>query len=256
MNHGRGLVTFTLFGDLPLYTEGAIKNAKLWKLFLDVDCRFYVGKSVPEQTLVDLANEGAQIRYMTGPEDQTATMWRYEAFQEYDGYDYILSRDVDSRPSERELTVVNEWLESNLPFHIIRDHPYHGVPILAGLFGVKAPLFGLMAEILPSSVPDDFYKVIVKACNHVAVAYTSNDFYQVDQWWLRLNVYPKLRNKILSHDAFFGFERKRYRRELPLRDEDNSFIAECHTENDELRHPDHRDLFNVWPSRQMVRRPR
>ena len=38
----------------------------------------------------------------------------------------MVSRDLDSRISSREQAVVTEWLEqSNLPFHIIRDHPGH-----------------------------------------------------------------------------------------------------------------------------------
>ena len=40
--------------------------------------------------------------------------------------DVMVSRDLDSRISSREQVVVVEWLEqSNLPFHIIRDHPGH-----------------------------------------------------------------------------------------------------------------------------------
>ena len=38
----------------------------------------------------------------------------------------MVSRDLDSRISAREQAVVTEWLDqSNLPFHIIRDHPGH-----------------------------------------------------------------------------------------------------------------------------------
>ena len=38
----------------------------------------------------------------------------------------MVSRDLDSRISSREQAVVEEWLgQSNLPFHIIRDHPGH-----------------------------------------------------------------------------------------------------------------------------------
>ena len=38
----------------------------------------------------------------------------------------MVSRDLDSRISSREQAVVEEWLDqSNLPFHIIRDHPGH-----------------------------------------------------------------------------------------------------------------------------------
>lgn len=248
----KGLVSFTLFGNKKLYTEGALRNAEQWKQGpLDVDTIFYVGDSVPEKVSSKLIDRGAYVMFMKGfPEDQTATFWRWQAFGPVTGhdYDFVLSRDVDSRPSEREYFALNEWLRGSQNFHVIRDHPFHGVPILAGLFGVKKPLLPLVHELLPASPPEDWYKTVVRACNHLTVAYTSNDFYQVDQWWLRLRLYPHLRNQIMAHDSFFGFERKRFRRELPPR-ENNSFIAECHTENEELRHPEHRLLFNEWPQR-------
>lgn len=245
----RGLVSFTLFGNKKLYTEGALRNAERWRCGpLNVDTIFYVGDSVPEKTINGLLNRGAKVVYMEGePEDQTATFWRWAAFGEFD-YDYVLSRDVDSRPSEREYYAIDEWLRGKLPFHVIRDHPFHGVPILAGLFGAKKEILPLVHDLLPAQPPEDWYQTVVRACNHLKVAYTSNDFYQVDQWWLRLRLYPHLRNQVMAHDAFFGFERKRFRRELPPR-ENNSFVAECHTETEELRHPEHRDLFNEWPQR-------
>ena len=46
--------------------------------------------------------------------------------------DMLSSRDLDSRPSKRELAAVGEFLESGHVLHIMRDHPYHGVVILGG----------------------------------------------------------------------------------------------------------------------------
>ena len=44
------------------------------------------------------------------------------------------SRDLDSVPSPREVEAVKEWLASkNKTFHIMRDHPYHRVPILGDI---------------------------------------------------------------------------------------------------------------------------
>ena len=44
------------------------------------------------------------------------------------------SRDLDSVPSLREADAVKEWLTAkNKTFHIMRDHPLHGVPILGDI---------------------------------------------------------------------------------------------------------------------------
>ena len=43
------IIAFSLWGDDPKYTFGAIKNASIAEeLFPDWICRFYVGKSVPQ----------------------------------------------------------------------------------------------------------------------------------------------------------------------------------------------------------------
>ena len=50
-----------------------------------------------------------------------------------------MSRDTDQIFIDREVSAVNEWLQSDLQIHIIRDHWGHYVPILGGLWGVKNP---------------------------------------------------------------------------------------------------------------------
>ena len=50
--------------------------------------------------------------------------------------DILLSRDLDSRFTAREVSAVKEWREnSSLPVHSMRDHPGHGTGLLAGLWG-------------------------------------------------------------------------------------------------------------------------
>jgi hypothetical protein len=51
--------------------------------------------------------------------------------------DIYMSRDIDSPILERELTVVNAWLNSTKTIHIMRDHIEHAIPILGGLWGIK-----------------------------------------------------------------------------------------------------------------------
>ena len=62
--------------------------------------------------------------------------WRFYPIENKD-IDIFLSRDVDSRITEREMKFVNEWINSDKIFHIIRDHPGHRIEILRGTFGIK-----------------------------------------------------------------------------------------------------------------------
>ena len=47
-----------------------------------------------------------------------------------------ISRDLDSSITAREVAAVAEWLQSEKPLHIMRDHPAHCVPILGGTWGI------------------------------------------------------------------------------------------------------------------------
>ena len=51
--------------------------------------------------------------------------------------DILLVRDLDSDISPREVNAVNEFIQSEKDFHIMRDHPQHEVPILGGTWGIK-----------------------------------------------------------------------------------------------------------------------
>ena len=63
-------------------------------------------------------------------------LWRF--FPTLDpNVDLVMSRDLDSRFTAREAAAVREWLASNKTLHAMRDHPYHGVPIMGGGWGSK-----------------------------------------------------------------------------------------------------------------------
>jgi len=49
--------------------------------------------------------------------------------------DLYLSRDLDSRFSDREVSAVDEWLSIGKAIHSMRDHPNHNVPLLGAAWG-------------------------------------------------------------------------------------------------------------------------
>jgi hypothetical protein len=57
--------------------------------------------------------------------------WRYLAMLD-PAVDILMSRDADSEIISREVAAVNQWHESDYTFHVMRDHPDHAVPIMAG----------------------------------------------------------------------------------------------------------------------------
>lgn len=62
-------------------------------------------------------------------------IWRFAPMAD----EYVLewhSRDLDAEMLEREVAAVHEWKASGTTFHIMRDHPYHSIDILGGMFGI------------------------------------------------------------------------------------------------------------------------
>ena len=52
--------------------------------------------------------------------------------------DTLISRDLDSRFTNREKDAVDDWLKSDKDIHLMRDHPGHRFGrFLAGMFGTK-----------------------------------------------------------------------------------------------------------------------
>ena len=134
------IISFSLWGNNPIYIIGAIKNAILAKeIYPNWICRFYIDS---------IANNNINIKYLKLLDnteilfndivgDWTFNIKRFLPIVDKD-VDCFISRDCDSRLSFREKQAVDEWINSDKTFHIMRDHPFQfNYPILAGMFGSK-----------------------------------------------------------------------------------------------------------------------
>lgn len=132
----RNVICYSLWGDQPLYTEGAVANARLaGTLFPGWTCRIYHDATVPGRTLAALTEAGAALVAMPARGSaHEGLFWRFFAAND-PAVDRFLCRDADCRLSERERDAVQAWLDSDKPFHIMRDHLFHAEPILAGMWG-------------------------------------------------------------------------------------------------------------------------
>ena len=179
------LICYSLWGDNPRYTEGAIRNAELAKVvYPDWICRFYVGNCVPIDIMNRLtAFDNVEIVEMGVVGDWTGMFWRFTAASDKD-VSIMLSRDTDSRLTLREKYSVDEWLNSKFSFHIMRDHPYHSTEILGGMWGVKGDILDGISNLITD--------------------YVKGDFWQVDQNFLREKIWPLVKENSFTHDEFFS----------------------------------------------------
>ena len=183
------VIAFCLWGSNPKYTIGAIRNVEIQKeLFPDWTCRFYVDEtSVPHDILVRLVELGAEV-LKCGKGNWTAMFWRFFAAEDSQ---VMISRDTDSRLSEREKIAVDEWLESDKDFHIIRDHPAHGIEILGGMWGVRNGLLKNIRELIGQWTPQNRW--------------------QTDQEFLKAIVYPIVKPHAFVHDEFFNYNQDKHK---------------------------------------------
>ena len=105
----------------------------------------------------------------------------------------MVSRDLDSRITYREQAAVEEWLESGLAFHVMRDHPWHKAEILAGMWGARmdSGARGLLESGMERIMEDVLFVVREKKW-----------YKGLDQDLLKYWIWPLVRNQTCVHDSY------------------------------------------------------
>jgi hypothetical protein len=134
------IISYCLWGDLPLYTVGAISNAKQAKeIYPGWICRFYIHQpSVPAWVVEELQKQdNVEIVFYTDDVGWGGMLYRFYPATE-DDVEVMLSRDTDSRLSTREKACVDQWLkEPDKNLHVIRDACVHQSQMMGGLWGTR-----------------------------------------------------------------------------------------------------------------------
>lgn len=200
------IISFSLWGNNPKYTIGAIRNAELSKeIYPGWKCRFYIGEDVDYKIIEKLQSLDSELIPMDGS-GWNGMFWRFLAA---DSYDIVISRDTDSRLNLREKAAVGEWLNSDKDFHIMRDHPYHATEILGGMWGARNGILRGISQWIKSYNKRDY-----------------DNKYQVDQNFLRDLTYTIVKHRSLVHDEFFE------KRPFPTPRKDRyDFVGQVYDEN-------------------------
>ena len=200
------IISFSLWGNNLKYSIGAIKNAELTSIiYPNWISRFYIHKDVDQKYIDQIRKLNTQVLIMEENADWKAMMWRYLPAKDKD-VELFISRDCDSRINNREKAAVDQWLNSDKNFHIMRDHPYHGFSILGGMFGAKKNGF----EILSNSI----------------AGFDFQNSYGTDYNFFNSSLYPKIREDSLIHDEFFD------KKPFPTMRLNNQFVGAIFDEND------------------------
>ena len=222
MYHGvmKNIIAYSIWGTHPMYWVGAKKNIQLAKkYFPNWICRFYVDSSCSKELIDSLIDENVEIKLVDSKDSFHGMFWRFWASEEED-VDIFLSRDCDSRFSDREYYAIQQWLNSSKDFHIMRDHPYHTTPILGGMWGCRN---GLMRKIQISKLIESWGQYERKG---------------IDQEFLAQIVYPLIKNEAMEHCDFKNLHFGSSTYFFPTKRKNSEFVGEIYDENDH-RNPDH-----------------
>lgn len=172
-----GIMAYSLFGADPFYLHGACFNAEsIHHMYPGFISRFYVGKSVPEETIKRLRDLLAEIIILDDAPGQLACLWRLKSLED-PSVDIVGIRDADSRMSIRERAMFDAWLESGTDYHAVRDHPAHLNDVLLSCFHSRKPF------ALPEIDANDLT-------------------YNADERYFSREVIPIIKDSLAIHDTF------------------------------------------------------
>jgi hypothetical protein len=192
------VISYSLYGNNKKYCIGMLENLKINKEKLsDWDVYIYYSEDVPDK-YIEMYKEYNPLLINCGTTEYIweGMFWRFYPFND-NTIDIFLSRDADSRITDREIKFINEFIVSDKSFHIIRDHPAHGIEILGGTFGVKLKEFNKKYKI--KNIDEyilEYRKLYHKHINR-----------NTDQFFLKEKIWPLIKNDNYAHIAL---EKLRY----------------------------------------------
>jgi hypothetical protein len=205
------------------YILGLIENIKLINLYYpDWYIYLYHNDTIDESDFSVLYKYKNFESKLITDKSLNAMQWRFLPHDD-ESVELFISRDADSRVTERELVSVQEWIESGKVLHIMRDHPHHNYKILGGMWGMRRQKDFDMANECINYNKKNNYSI-------------ENDWY--DKWWdmnfLRDIIYPKYFNDSYINASHHSFET--WAKPFTIDYDNKKFVGEIYDENNERQY--------------------
>ena len=183
---GHNVISFSLWGTAPFYSYGAMINLVLSRtVYPGWTCRFYVDATVPPACVGFLRDNGADVRNI---EDEYPGVGLFQRFLVMNDRTVgrFLVRDCDARLSAAEADLVRQWIDSDHPFHVVRDHVLHNE---------------LMIGCTWAGRTDCGIDIVELMRRYFTFGPTAK--YGHDQRMLGLLLWPLIRSRCLVHDKYY-----------------------------------------------------
>ena len=176
------IISFSIWGDNQAYLDGVIANVEIaYVIYPDWQCRVYYDSKVNKRIIRRLKILGAETVEYKGRGSWDGLFQRFLPIVD-PAVDRFIVRDTDSRLNEREKAAVDAWVESGVPFHAMRDHRWHNVEIMGGMWGC-------ISGFIP-----DFESLVCQWDNF--------DVKGTDQQFLAKYIWPLVRESSIVHDRY------------------------------------------------------
>lgn len=217
-------ISFSLWGDKPIYNIGAIRNSELCKtIYKGWKVIVYYDNTVPISTIKELENNDVELINMSDSKI-FGCFWRFLVSDRKD-CEFVIFRDCDSRVSIREMLAVNEWILSKKTIHIMRDHPAHKIPYGCQTIGILAGMWGIKGNVIDMET---------KITEYIK---NKKNQYGIDQSFL-CEINKSFENDNFTHDEFFIGNK------FPIDRTDTFFVGSRIDENEKHVGNDHLILLN------------
>lgn len=214
---GKKIISFSLWGNKPFYTQGAIENVILQKtIYPEWVCRFYHDETVPDNIINELNDLGAETILMPKSDGNYGMFWRFFPLDD-NTIERFIVRDSDCRLNKREAQAVKEWESTDKPFHIMRDNQWHNVvPICGGMWGATNKFKPGYQTLLTNWLNKNQYRLF----NH-----PRGKYFFVDQSFLQECIWPLIINKHITHEGVSS-DWPGVKLPFTIQNSDNSFVGQ------------------------------
>jgi protein O-GlcNAc transferase len=206
--------SFSLFGTKQIYWRGMIKNIELiHEYFPEWYIYIWIGDGVSEDTILELHQKKNVVLLPTNQSGLINMSYRFFSIDDPD-VEVMCVRDADSRVNQRDKACIEDFVNSNKLFHIIRDHPNHHHPIMGGMWGIKK-------DLLQIKLQDAFHAWKTK--------HQATEFWN-DMDFLKQFFYPHVLPYAIIHDEYQTLESPELHMpfHIPLDEKKEHFIGQVY----------------------------
>lgn len=191
-NKRKNVISFCLYGCHATYIIGMKENINLAKEhYPNWEVRIHYNSTVPEKFIEEYREMGAKCilceNIGVNKMNWEGMFWRWLPLNDKN-VDFWISRDADSRLSQREADIVKEWMNSGKTLHCIRDHRCHMHCIMGGMFGINNILFNEKYQLksVKEIIKENYEKFKERP-------------YNIDQIFLNEKIWNLLHNDVIAH---------------------------------------------------------